>query len=73
MTGGNSLFKFPRDEDPSVAFVESENNLSLANECVEVAPLDSTTGVRDTKDRTRGHVEIPNSAWAVMVDVLKRP
>lgn len=43
-----------------------------ANECVEVAPIPAMTGVRDTKDRARGHIEIPSSSWAVMVGVLKR-
>lgn len=42
-----------------------------ANECVEVAPLDVRTGVRDTKDRTRGHLEIAAGPWAAFVTVIK--
>ncbi|WP_246127149.1 DUF397 domain-containing protein [Embleya hyalina] len=40
--------------------------------CVEVAPLDSTaTGVRDTKDRERGHLEIAPYAWSAMLKAIK--
>ncbi|UGQ15221.1 DUF397 domain-containing protein [Yinghuangia sp. ASG 101] len=43
------------------------------NSCVEVAPLATATGVRDSKDRTRGHIEIPENSWATMTAELKRP
>lgn len=36
LTGGISLFKFAREEDQPVAFVESENNLSLRDSQLDV-------------------------------------
>lgn len=33
-------------------------------QCVEVAPLPETIGVRDTKDRTRGHFTVTRTTWA---------
>lgn len=44
---------------------------SGANECVEVAPLDHGTGLRDTKDRARGHLELRPAAWASLVNAIK--
>ncbi|WP_424643408.1 DUF397 domain-containing protein [Embleya sp. AB8] len=41
------------------------------NACVEAAPLATKTGVRDTKDRTRGHLEITPTAWTELVRALK--
>ncbi|WP_406279739.1 DUF397 domain-containing protein [Embleya sp. NBC_00896] len=40
--------------------------------CVEVAPLATATGIRDTKDRRRGHVEIAPAAWVALLGALKR-
>lgn len=40
-------------------------------ECVEVAPLDARAGVRDTKDRSRGHLEIPSDSWTVLLAAIK--
>ncbi|WP_406279736.1 DUF397 domain-containing protein [Embleya sp. NBC_00896] len=43
------------------------------NECVEVAPGPrAITGIRDTKARRRGHVEIVPAAWVALLDALKR-
>ncbi|WP_424643933.1 DUF397 domain-containing protein [Embleya sp. AB8] len=42
------------------------------NSCVEVAPLATATGVRDTKDRDRGHLEVGPSAWCELLSTLKR-
>ncbi|MEU0938180.1 DUF397 domain-containing protein [Embleya sp. NPDC005971] len=39
--------------------------------CVEVAPLPTTTAVRDTKERARGHLEIGPNAWTALVRGLK--
>ena len=54
------------------AWRKSSHSGGAANECVEVAPLTDLTGVRDTKDRGRGHIEFPRSAWAAMTVDLKR-
>ncbi|MGC0420805.1 DUF397 domain-containing protein [Embleya sp. AB8] len=39
--------------------------------CVEVAPLDDTTGVRDTEARRRGHIEITPTSWSTLLETLK--
>ncbi|MFI6983960.1 DUF397 domain-containing protein [Embleya sp. NPDC050154] len=39
--------------------------------CVEVAPLPASTGIRDTKDRRRGHLEIAPAAWREMLRALR--
>ncbi|OPC82676.1 hypothetical protein B4N89_18540 [Embleya scabrispora] len=39
--------------------------------CVEVAPLEASTGVRDTKDRRRGHLEIGPAAWGALLQGLR--
>ncbi|WP_424639812.1 DUF397 domain-containing protein [Embleya sp. AB8] len=40
--------------------------------CVEVAPLPTSTGIRDTKDRDRGHLEAGPAAWRELLNALKR-
>ena len=32
-------------------------------QCVEVAPRDASVGVRDTKNRSAGHLTVPRAAW----------
>ena len=32
-------------------------------QCVEVAPRDAYVGVRDTKNRSAGHLTVPRAAW----------
>ncbi|MET7302508.1 DUF397 domain-containing protein [Embleya sp. NPDC005575] len=39
--------------------------------CVEVAPLPAKTGIRDTKNRSLGHLEIARTAWVELVRALK--
>ncbi|GCE02379.1 DUF397 domain-containing protein [Embleya hyalina] len=39
--------------------------------CVEVAPLPTSTGVRDTKDRRRGHLQISPAAWIELLRGLR--
>ncbi|WP_406296785.1 DUF397 domain-containing protein [Embleya sp. NBC_00888] len=41
------------------------------NSCVEVAPLPASTGIRDTKDRRRGHLEISPAAWHELLRALR--
>ncbi|MFE3206047.1 DUF397 domain-containing protein [Embleya sp. NPDC059237] len=44
---------------------------STNNACVEVAPLPVSTGVRDTKDRGRGHIEVSAASWGELLRVIK--
>ncbi|MGC0422637.1 hypothetical protein ABIA38_008182 [Embleya sp. AB8] len=37
-----------------------------------MAPLPASTGVRDTKDRDRGHLEVGPAAWCELLSTLKR-
>ncbi|WP_406297542.1 DUF397 domain-containing protein [Embleya sp. NBC_00888] len=41
-------------------------------DCVEVAPLDGTAGVRDTKRRAYGHLELGRGAWSELLKKLKQ-
>ena len=40
-------------------------------DCVEVAPVAGVVGVRDTKDRTAGHLAVPASTWRAFVIATK--
>ncbi|MGW9214066.1 DUF397 domain-containing protein [Embleya sp. NPDC055664] len=41
---------------------------SQNSDCVEIAPLSpQTAGVRDSKDRNRGHLAIPAGSWNSLV------
>jgi hypothetical protein len=40
------------------------------NACVEVAMTSCTVGVRDTKSRADGHLEVPTPAWSALVNAL---
>ncbi|MFE5331888.1 DUF397 domain-containing protein [Embleya sp. NPDC056575] len=42
------------------------------NSCVEVAPLPTSMGMRDTKARRRGHLEISPAAWTELLGILKK-
>ncbi|MFE3199078.1 DUF397 domain-containing protein [Embleya sp. NPDC059237] len=39
--------------------------------CVEVAPLEAMTGIRDTKDRGRGHLAVSPAAWRELLRGLR--
>ncbi|MEU8135315.1 DUF397 domain-containing protein [Streptodolium elevatio] len=43
------------------------------SECVEVAACASVTGVRDTKDRGRGNLTVPNRSWPAFLSAIKCP
>ncbi|MGA4539924.1 DUF397 domain-containing protein [Uniformispora flossi] len=43
-----------------------------SSECVEVAPLEAVTGVRDTKARDRGHLEASPVAWSAFLGTLRQ-
>lgn len=38
------------------------------NDCVEVGAGADHVGIRDTKDRARGHFAVPVGSWAAFVD-----
>jgi len=40
-------------------------------ECVEVAPGERLVGVRDTKNRSGGHLEISRETWRAFLDGLR--
>ncbi|GAA4951511.1 hypothetical protein GCM10023205_10470 [Yinghuangia aomiensis] len=42
-----------------------------SNECVAVGTGEGVTGVRDTKDRRRGHIAVPDRSWAAFLETLK--
>lgn len=41
-------------------------------QCVEVAPLSRIVGVRDSKDRERGHLTVARAAWDAFVRSVSR-
>lgn len=49
----------------------SYSNGAEVGECVEVAPLTAHTGVRDTKDRSRGHLEVTPASWTALLAAIK--
>lgn len=49
--------------DPQ-AWRKSTYSESGSAQCVEVAPATGAVGVRDTKHREAGHLEVPRTAWS---------
>ncbi|UGQ14815.1 DUF397 domain-containing protein [Yinghuangia sp. ASG 101] len=49
----------------------SYSNQSTEGDCVEVAPLAATTGVRDSKHPRRGHLEVSPESWTALLQTLK--
>lgn len=41
-----------------------------SGECVEVAVLVDRAGIRDSKDRARGHLAVPADSWAAFLAVV---
>lgn len=50
----------------------SYSSSGSSNQCVEVGMASGRIGVRDTKDRDRGHVAVPRAAFAAFVAGVKR-
>lgn len=50
----------------------SHSGATYGGECVEVAPLVSAMGVRDSKTLERGHIEASPNAWTAFIHTLKR-
>ncbi|WP_346012378.1 DUF397 domain-containing protein [Streptomyces sp. SID3343] len=42
-----------------------------SGECVEVAPDDASTAVRDSKDPSAGHLTIAATAWTALTSTLR--
>lgn len=49
----------------------SHSGGAQTSDCVEVAQLTGTVGVRDTKARDRGHVEADRDAWKGLISAIK--
>lgn len=49
----------------------SHSSNAEVSDCVEVGALSSTTGVRDTKDRGRGNIEVPRHSWLAFLSAVK--
>ncbi|WP_424644416.1 DUF397 domain-containing protein [Embleya sp. AB8] len=60
-------------QTPSAAWRKSSYSGGSQNtDCVEVAPLAvEATGVRDTKNRERGHIAIPGDSWVMFLGAIK--
>lgn len=41
-------------------------------QCVEVAPAPDAVGVRDTKNRERGHLAVSRTAWTAFMQHVTR-
>jgi len=41
------------------------------NQCVEVAPDAVLVGVRDTKARAAGELDVPAASWAALLEQVK--
>lgn len=41
-------------------------------QCVEVGLAPGLVGIRDTKDRKRGHLEVSRTAWTTFVRSVRR-
>ncbi|WP_436771930.1 DUF397 domain-containing protein [Yinghuangia sp. YIM S09857] len=50
---------------------KSSYSSTANNDCVEVAFLSATTGVRDSKDRRRGHLSLAGGAWNLFLDSVR--
>lgn len=51
--------------DPNAAeWRKSSYSTGGDQNCVEIAPWPAIVAVRDTKNRTAGHLTVPRTAWA---------
>jgi len=49
------------------AWRKSSYSGGAQQDCVEVGVAPGTVGVRDTKDRERGHLEVSRTTWSAFV------
>lgn len=57
---------------PKITWRTSSYTNAGNNNCVEVGPTATAVGVRDTKDRARGHITVSRAAWATFVRNVAR-
>ncbi|WTW96279.1 DUF397 domain-containing protein [Streptomycetaceae bacterium NBC_01309] len=50
---------------------KSSYSSTANNDCVEVASLPQRAGVRDSKDRRRGHLSLSPYAWGHFLDSVR--
>ena len=50
----------------------SSHSGAQGGQCVEVASLPRAVGVRDSKDRARGHLAVSRAAWDAFVRSVAR-
>lgn len=53
------------------AWRKSSHSSGDPDNCVEVANAAETVGVRDTKDRAQGHIDVPAQSWAALLKHLR--
>ncbi|HEY3688209.1 MAG TPA: DUF397 domain-containing protein [Streptosporangiaceae bacterium] len=53
-----------------VGWRKSSYSQSTQGQCVEIAAGETAVGVRDTKDRERGHLTVSRTAWRAFVGSL---
>lgn len=54
------------------AWRKSSYSTGAQQACVEVGVAPGTVGVRDTKARERGHLEVSRTAWSAFVRQVTR-
>lgn len=55
------------DLDPAGCEWRKSRASSNNNACVEAAVLPTVVGIRDTKDRTAGYLDLEPAAWAAFL------
>jgi predicted fused transcriptional regulator/phosphomethylpyrimidine kinase len=56
---------------PDVLFRKSSYSQPKGSNCVEVADLPGFSAVRDTQNRTAGHLEFGHSEWAALLGAVR--
>ncbi|TXS43892.1 DUF397 domain-containing protein [Streptomyces sp. OR43] len=51
---------------------KSSYSNGTGGECVEVAELHNSVGVRDSKQRSGSHISVARSSWSAFVSALGR-
>ncbi|MYW05395.1 DUF397 domain-containing protein [Streptomyces sp. SID3343] len=58
---------------PQHQWRKSSYSSHTGDDCVEAASLHAVTAVRDTKDRSRGCLEVPCGSWALLLAAVCAP
>ncbi|MCF2533990.1 DUF397 domain-containing protein [Yinghuangia soli] len=51
-------------------FKSSYSSGNTDEQCIETAGLGTSVGIRDSKDLAQGHLTVPKSAWASLIDTI---